>query len=100
MTNAEQEFVDYVQKYPECYAIAQSEIFMKFLKLISESPRSISEFLTAIPNIEDFDLQLIVLALESAKLTKKSRSIQTEVYYLTDKGKTLLTKYKNAKKGL
>ncbi|MCR4335094.1 MAG: hypothetical protein NUV57_01000 [archaeon] len=100
MTAAEQDFVEYVQKYPECYAIAQSEVFMKFLKLISESPRSISELLTNIPNIEDLDLRLIVLALESAKLIKKSANIQSEVYYLTNKGETLLTKYKTAKKGL
>ncbi|MFH1391346.1 MAG: hypothetical protein ABIH20_03490 [Candidatus Diapherotrites archaeon] len=97
---AEQEFVSYVQNYPECYAIAQSEMFMKFLNFISEAPRSVSELLTNIPNIEDFDLRLIVLALESAKLIKRSRNIQSEVYYLTNKGKTLITKYKKAKKGL
>jgi len=98
MNKAKKEFVQYVQDYPECYAIAQSAIFMKFLKLIEESPRSISDLLTHIPNIEGMDLRLIVLALESAKLIRQVSSIQKEVYYITKKGKTLIKKYTKAKK--
>lgn len=91
------EFVEFIQKHPECYAIAQSEIFMKFLKVFGETPKPVGELMRKVKNIEALDVSLIVLALESAGLVRKTLNIQMEVFHLTEKGKTLLEKYDSVK---
>lgn len=89
--------LDFIQKNPECYAIAQSEIFMKFLKVFGDAPKPIGELVRKVKNVEALDVSLIVLALESAGLVRKTLNIQMEVFHLTEKGKTLLGKYNASK---
>ena len=96
MTNNE-EFIQFIEKYPECYPIIQSDIFVRFLNSFSEGPKSVSELKQAAEHIESLDLSLILIALESAKLIKKTRSGQNDVYFLTPKAKTLLKLYNTAK---
>jgi len=91
------EFVEFIQKHPECYAIAQSDVFMKFLKVFGETPKPIGELVRKVKNMEALDVSLIVLALESAGLVRKTLNIQMEVFHLTEKGKTLLEIYNAAK---
>jgi len=98
--NANEEFLEFVEKYPECYAIAESGVFMKFLRAISTTPAALSELDLKTKSIETEDVDLIVLALESAKLVRKTVNIQRLVYYVTDKGKELIEKYDAAKKGM
>jgi len=97
---AQEKFVEFVEKHPECYSITKSGIFIKFLKIITRKPRSYSELVTGTSNIEKTDLDLILLALESAGLLKRIRSMQKEVFQPTPKAKMLLQKYEAAKKGL
>ena len=92
--------MDFIEKYPECYAIAQAPVFLRFLRHISDSPRSFAELLSEVPGVEEMDLKLILLALEDAGLVTKAKNIQREVFFVTDKAKTLLEKYDGAKKGL
>ena len=93
----ENEFMEFIQKYPECYAIAQSEVFMKFLKVFVETPKPMGELVRKVKNVEALDVSLIVLALESAGLVRKTLNIQMDVFHLTEKGKTLIEKYDAAK---
>jgi len=92
-----EKFVQFIEQYPECYSIAESEMFLKFLRAFAESPKALNEFKVMAPNIEEMDIKLIILALESAKLIKKTTGIQKEVYYPTSKAKKLLTLYNEAK---
>ncbi len=96
MTNNEK-FVQFIEKYPECYSIIQSDIFVKFLNSFKSSPKSISELKRLASHIESLDLGLILIALESAKLIKQTTTTQNEVYFLTPKAKTLLKLYSLAK---
>ena len=91
-------FIEFVQKYPECYSVAKSPVLLRFLKSFSVQPYSVSEFLTFAPQIEPLDVKLAILALESARLVEKSKSIQAEVYHITPKGRAFLEKYESAKK--
>ena len=93
----QQDFIEFSQKYPECYSIAKSPLLLRFLKAFTEQPFSINELLSYAPQVEELDIKLAVLALESAKVIKKSKSIQSEVYHLTPKGKEFLEKYGQAK---
>ena len=97
MKEKKKEFLEFIQKYPECYAISKSPIFMKFLKVFEETPKPISELVRNVKNVEFLDVSLIVLALESAGLVRKTLNIQMVVFHLTKKGKTLIQKYNAAK---
>jgi len=93
----DKELLDFIQKHPECYAISKSEVFMKFLKVFEETPKPVGELVRKVKNVEALDVSLIILALESAGLVRKTLNIQIEVFHLTEKGKTLLEKYAVAK---
>ena len=93
----QQDFIEFVQKYPECYSVAKSPLLLRFLKAFAKQPFSVNELLSYAPQVEELDVKLAVLALESAKLVKKSRSIQNEVYHISPKGIEFLGKYEGAK---
>ena len=81
----QQEFVEYIEKYPECFEIAQSPLFMRFLRHIVSSPRSFSELVSEARNVEENDLKLILLALETALLISRAQNIQKEVCFSKQK---------------
>lgn len=98
--NAQDEFVSFLQKYPECYSISKSGVMMRFLRAIAQAPKTVSELAQSASNVEELDVKLAVTALESAKLVKKAFNIQKEVYSLQEKGVEFLEKYDNAKNSI
>ncbi|MCR4369403.1 MAG: hypothetical protein NUV67_05865 [archaeon] len=97
--SAEEEFVAFVQKYPECYAIAKSDLFMRILRIVCV-PKTTTELVVAASTIKEKDMLLMLLALESAGLCRRATNYQKEVCLATEKGKHLIELFDAARNSL
>ncbi|MFH1752145.1 MAG: hypothetical protein ABH821_04380 [archaeon] len=97
--NAQEEFVSFMQQYPEFYVIVNSESYMVVLEAVEKKGLSLED-LHSILDLKHETLNPILDSLYYLKVIEKLKVGGKTIFYSTDIGKKLLAKFRKAKKEL
>ena len=94
----QENFVMFLEKYPELYSVTQSDLYMEILSLLAKEAKSSLKLGRHFPKVSAEDLEVILKSLISLNLLKKTRAGQKTIYYASERAKVLLDRYSQTKK--
>lgn len=95
--NLADEFISFLEVHPELYPISKSSLYIDFLNCLRQRAKTISQFCSLFPDVDEKDVELIVFSLQKLGLASKVMAGREIFYYLSSLGKTFMEKYDLAK---
>lgn len=95
---AEELFYNYLLEHPEAKAVIKSPLMTAVLDQLEEQACTIEELHSQFIRIDVPDLIEVLDALMGIHFVREDRMAQGDAYFLTDRGREFMKKYREAKK--